>query len=455
MKNRILSLLLALALAVSLVPAARAAQSDGVRVAVIDTGISTAAVDPDSILPGDNYILPGETTEDKLGHGTAIAGIIVGSESARITGICPTAALVPLVIATKDETDTAVQGDTAMTAKAIRDAVDRYGCRIINISAGAATSSWQLNKAVAYAREKGALVISSAGNNQKTNPGAVYYPGGYDGVLCVGAANEDGSIASYSQRNDTVDLLALGSMRVATVKGTRIKAYGTSYATAIVTGAAAQIWTNHPELTADEVRQILLDSTRTVGGWPVFDLAAALAWEPVVSPFTDVAEGDDCYDAVLWAADNGIVNGVTPTTFAPKGTMTRAQMVTVLWRAQGCPEPTTAACPFTDVDMAGYYGKAVLWAVEQGLINGTTPTTFAPAMDCTRAHMVTLLYRLGGQSAVTGANIFSDVAVGTWYHKAVLWGAQQGIVTETCEFFPNQDCTRAEMVTFLYRYFVK
>lgn len=448
MKKFLSAILITLTLLAS--SAAQAAEGGELRVAVVDTGISTKAVSSDSILLGKNYVLPDEDTEDKLGHGTAVSAIIVGSKAARITGICPEAKLVPLVTASKDETGATVQGDTAMAAKAIRDAVDLYGCRIINISSGAATSSWQLSNAVAYAKEHGALVISSAGNNQKTNPGAVYYPGGYDSVLCVGAANSDGSIASYSQRNDTVDLLALGSMRVATIKGTRINAMGTSYSTAIVTGAAALIWSRYPDLTADEVRAAVLSCTRQVKDWRVLDIQAAAEWSP--SPFTDVVPGDDCYEAVCWSAANGIVNGVTPTTFDPNGTMTRAQMVTILWRAQGCPEPSNTACPFTDVNLDSYYGKAVLWAVEQGLINGVTPTAFAPDRHCTRAHMVTLLHRVSGRPAVTGEGTYADVADGTWYHDAVLWGAQQGIVTETGEFFPDQDCSRAHMVTWLYRW---
>lgn len=453
MKNRILSLLLVLVLALSLVPSAFAAQADGVRVAVIDTGISTAAVSPASIADGANYIRPQDDTGDKLGHGTAVSAIIVGSEAARVTGICPTATLVPLVYCSKNSEGLQVRGDTAMVAQAIYDAIDVYHCDIINISSGSTGGSNRLKEAVEYAEQKGVLVVSSAGNAQETNPGAVYYPGGYETAICVGAANSDGTIAAFSQQNDTVDLLALGTdLGLASIKGTRIRGEGTSFATAIVTGAAAQIWAEHPELTADEVREILLDSTRSIDGWPVFDLKTALAWGADDSPFTDVAPGDDCYDAVCWSAANGIVNGVTPTTFVPNGTMTRAQMVTILWRAQGCPEPTTAVCPFTDVNMDSYYGKAVLWAVEQGLTNGTTPTTFAPNQDCTRAHMVTLLYRLSGQPAVTGEGTYTDVADGTWYHDTALWGAEQGIVTETGEFFPNQDCTRAQMVIWLFRW---
>ena len=315
------------------------AAEGGVRVAVIDTGISTAAISPDSIGEGVNYIRPQDDTGDKLGHGTAVSAIIVGSEAARIEGICPTAELVPLVTASKDETGEQVRGDTAMVAQAIYDAIDVYGCKLINISSGSTGGSVRLQEAVEYAERKGVLVISCAGNGQESNPGAVYYPGGYDSVICVGAANANGTIAAFSQQNDTVDLLALGTdLRLASVRGTRIRGEGTSFATAIVTGAAAQIWTQHPDLTAGEVRQILLDSTRRVDGWKVLDLEAALAWEaePI---FTDVAKGAYYYDAVLWAAERGITGGTGAGGFAPDTACTRGQIVTFLWRAVGSPEP--------------------------------------------------------------------------------------------------------------------
>ena len=285
MKKRILSLLLVLALAVSLAPSAFAAQEEGIRVAVIDTGISTAAVDPARIGGGMNYIRPQDDLEDKLGHGTAVSAIIVGSEPAGVAGVCPTAVLVPLVYCSENGEGLQVRGDTAMVAQAIYDAVDVYDCQIINVSSGSAGGSKRLQEAVEYAERKGVLVISCAGNAQETNPGAVYYPGGYESVICVGAANSDGSIAAFSQQNDTVDLLALGTdLRLASVNGTRIRGEGTSFATAIVTGAAAQIWTNHPDWTAGDVRAALLAATRTVSGWPVFDLDAALRGSPVQRP---------------------------------------------------------------------------------------------------------------------------------------------------------------------------
>ena len=436
------------------------AAEDGVRVAVIDTGISTAAVSPDSIAEGINYIRPQDDTEDKLGHGTAVSAIIVGSEAAPVTGICPTAQLVPLVTTSKDDEGKQVRGDTAMVAQAIYDAIDVYGCKIINISSGSTGGSSRLQEAVEYAERKGVLVISCAGNGQESNPGAIYYPGGYGSVICVGAANSDGTIAAFSQQNDTVDLLALGTdLRLASIKGTRIRGEGTSYATAIVTGAAAQLWTQNPDLTANEVRQILLDSTRTVDGWRVFDLEAALAWTPKDTDivFSDVAEGAYYYDAVLWAAERGITGGTGDGKFTPDATCTRAQMVTFLWRAAGSPEPTTTVCPFTDVDVGSYYGKAVLWAMENGITGGTSATTFSPDMTCTRGQMATFLCRMADGKPVSNSNIFTDVESDAYYAEPVQWAVENGITNGTGEnkFSPDAICTRAQIVTFLYRYFAK
>ena len=429
------------------------AAEDGVRVAVIDTGISTAAVSPDSIAEGINYIRPQDDTEDKLGHGTAVSAIIVGSESARVTGICPTARLVPLVTTSKDEAGEQVRGDTAMVAQAIYDAVDVYGCKIINISSGSTGGSSRLQEAVEYAERKGILVISCAGNGQETNPGAVYYPGGYDSVLCVGAANSDGTIAAFSQQNDTVDLLALGTdLRLASIKGTRIRGEGTSFATAIVTGAAAQLWTQHPDLTANEVRQILLDSTRTVDGWKVFDLEAAVAWSPY-DVFSDVAAGDWFYDSVLWAVEQNVTTGTTETTFSPERTCTHAEILTFLWRAQG--EPQAAAMNTYNhaaVGQGAYYDDALLWAWETGVV---TDRDLDPGGYCSRSDAVTCLWRLAG-SPEFGTPDFADVPAGAAYADAVRWAVENGITNGTSDttFSPAMSCTRAQIVTFLYRCFV-
>lgn len=171
-------------------------------------------------------------------------------------------------------------------------------------------------------------------------------------------------------------------------------------------------------------------------------------------PFTDVKESDYYYDAVAWALEMGITDGTSDTTFSPNASCTRAQMVTFLWRAAGSPEPSGKTNPFADVDETAYYFKALLWAVENGITDGTSATTFSPDMTCTRGQMAAFLYRNAKTPAVTGSASFTDVTDGDYFSDAVVWAAQEGITVGTSDttFSPAADCTRGQMVTFLYRY---
>lgn len=170
-----------------------------------------------------------------------------------------------------------------------------------------------------------------------------------------------------------------------------------------------------------------------------------------VNPFTDVAANAYYCDAVLWAVANGVTNGTTATTFSPDVTVTRAQMVTFLWRAHGAPR-ATGANPFTDVSADAYYYDAVLWAVESGVTNGTTATTFGPNAPVTRAQAVTFQWRAAGAPAVSGGS-FADVAANAYYAGAVSWAVANGITngTTAATFSPDTPVSRAQVVTFLYR----
>ena len=171
------------------------------------------------------------------------------------------------------------------------------------------------------------------------------------------------------------------------------------------------------------------------------------------NPFTDVA--DDAYyaDAVIWAVGKGITGGTTATTFSPNAACTRAHAVTFLWRAAGSPAPQSHAMPFTDVAEGSYYHDAVLWAVENGITKGTSDTAFSPNATCTRAQIVTFLWRSQKSPSSGGVNPFTDVAADAYYADAILWAAENGITggTTTTTFSPNNDCTRAQIVTFLFR----
>ena len=167
--------------------------------------------------------------------------------------------------------------------------------------------------------------------------------------------------------------------------------------------------------------------------------------------FYDVPNNAYFYEAVKWAVKNGITTGVGNDLFAPEQPCTRAQIVTFLWRAAGSPEPKTASS-FTDVSASAYYAKAVAWAVENGITNGMTETTFAPDATCTRGQSVTFLYRALKGTASGSAN-FTDVPANAFYADAVNWAVASDVTngTSNTTFSPNADCTRAEIVTFLYR----
>ena len=175
-----------------------------------------------------------------------------------------------------------------------------------------------------------------------------------------------------------------------------------------------------------------------------------------VNPFVDVLPSDYCYDAVLWAVNQGVTSGVSSTMFAPNQPCTRAQIVTFLWRAAGSPAPKSAS-NFTDVPADAYYAKAVAWAVENGITGGTGDGKFSPDATCTRAQAVTFLYRASGSPAVSGSAAFTDVAADAYYAAAVAWAEKNGITGGIGGglFGSNQSCTRGQIVTFLYRTYNK
>ena len=174
---------------------------------------------------------------------------------------------------------------------------------------------------------------------------------------------------------------------------------------------------------------------------------------PQTGVFVDVATGSYYEDAVDWAVENGITQGTDDTHFSPDGICTRAQAVTFLWRAAGSPKPETRAMPFADIPVGSYYYDAVLWAVENGITKGTSDTTFSPNMTCTRAQIVAFLWRSEKSPAAGTANPFADVKSTAYYADAVLWAVKENITrgTTNTTFSPDADCTRSQIVTFLWR----
>ena len=172
------------------------------------------------------------------------------------------------------------------------------------------------------------------------------------------------------------------------------------------------------------------------------------------NPFKDVKANEYYETPVLWAVTKEITKGTAEDTFSPNDECTRGQIVTFLWRAAGEPAPKSAKNPFKDVKKSEYYYKAVLWAVENGITNGMDATHFAPDASCTRGQVVTFLWRAAGEPAPkTAKNPFKDIKKSEYYYNAVLWAVENGItngMTDTT-FAPNSTCTRGHIVTFLYR----
>ena len=238
----------------------------GSRIALIDTGISGPAIDPVHLDEGYNYLEQSRDTDDRVGHGTALAGILLGLPAKNQPGIAPDAVLVPLVYYSQDAAGKVLDGGSDLLAQAIRDAVKVYQCQIILIGAGTIGDSEDLQSAIAYAEKQGVVVVAAVGNENEDHPEVEFFPAAYETVLGVAALRADEGIATFSQRNKSVTLSAPGTdLKVATVRGRTVRAFGTSYAAAYVAGGVALLKAEYPSLTPGQVRSVLLATARDIG----------------------------------------------------------------------------------------------------------------------------------------------------------------------------------------------
>lgn len=254
---RILCILLSLAVVGGMTVTVEYITRDPVIIGIIDTGISTRAIPAERLSEGKNYFDPTQSTEDTYGHGTAVASVILKH--------FPQAKLVPLVSNVYDG-KRIQQVDNDVFAQMIRDAVDVYGCQIVNVSMGLILDKPSVREAVEYAEEKGVPVIASAGNDYARDGEFKYYPAGYDTVFAVGSVNEKKTeVSDFSQRGDWVDVYACGEeVTVKTLSGNKKKNEGTSYAAALVTALAARLLQKNPDLSPADLREDLLKKCKTL-----------------------------------------------------------------------------------------------------------------------------------------------------------------------------------------------
>ena len=485
-------------------------------VAIIDTGVDPEA---ENLVARSykSYDIVNGTTElsevtspaagEARGHGTRVASILdaVLPENVRFMYL------------------RVFNGDGAnhtQVLSAIQYATE-HGADVINLSLG-----WEngqhydfLDEALEAAKQKGIVVVCAAGNKHQNVESS--YPASNENTIAVSGINRRLAFDSYySNYGEKIDFCAPGSdIKATALGGVTVNCAGTSFAAPHITAAAAELKMVEPTADAGRIYELLKACAKDLGetgkddyyGWGIPVLSEndvrriAHSWDaghltrdatvlrdgervytctacgetrsetiPATAKtsdtdFVDVPDTEYYAIPVAWAAANGITNGTDPLHFSPDRVCTRAQVVTFLWRAAGSPDPVTATNRFTDVESGAYYYNAVRWAVENGITNGTSDTTFAPDDPCTRAHVVTFLWRLDktgagadtmgtetlpAASAAPLAVTFTDVPAGAYYAEAVNWAVRNGItngMTPTT-FGPDDGCTRAHVVTFLYRY---
>ncbi|MDD6035059.1 MAG: S8 family serine peptidase [Lachnospiraceae bacterium] len=265
MKNKlpILCIILVLLTGCAYMPQSAAVEADGVKIALIDTGISTKAIEKERILPGYNYVTGSDDTEDRINHGTAVSSIIVGCESAEVKAMSDNAYLIPLVVVDKVDGNTKVVTPDVL-AKAIRDSIDIYEADIINVSLGIQNDDSALCEAVEYAAEKGIPVISAVGNGGVD--GSPYYPAAYETVLAVGSCDDKGNESDFSQSG--AEIFAPGErIMLASRNGVPYGIKGTSFATGFVSAYAANLLAEEPKLTPNELYDKLIEKALSNGGY--------------------------------------------------------------------------------------------------------------------------------------------------------------------------------------------
>lgn len=232
-------------------------------IALLDTGVAGDAINSTYLLPGYNYVTDSDDTEDTMNHGTAVASIILGSDTAKVKGAAQNVYVVPLVVVTKENGET-VSVSPDILAKAIRDAIDIYDADIINVSLGIFKEDSALFEAVEYAEEKGVLVVSAVGNDGgNARP---YYPAAYDTVLAAGSCDEQGNMSEFTQNG--ADVLAQGEdIWLASKNGKTYGAKGTSYAAGLVSANAALILMETTSLTVQELREAVVQRADAGGGY--------------------------------------------------------------------------------------------------------------------------------------------------------------------------------------------
>ena len=446
----------------------------GVRIGIVDSGVNPHPALGDRLLPGRCCIpdAADETdTSDTVDHGTRVAGLIAGTGEEGYLGPAPEAELVPLKCTDGKE------AKVSAVCAAIYSGIDDFGCQILNLSLGVSQEYIALREAIAYAEERGVLVVSAVGNNGDAR---LYYPAAYDTVIGVGAVGEDGIVYLRSNHNASLFLTAPGvNVTTTFAQGGYGTATGTSFAVPAVTAAAAVLLSARADLTPARLRELLAGSAEDRGiqgfdeyyGHGILNISGSLAalleapeeageeYCPL-SAFTDLDQAAWYHDGVHYALESGLMKGVGEGQFAPAVPASRGMIVTMLWRLEGEPAPAGEAS-FSDVPEGTWYTEAVRWAASSGIAGGYGDGRFGPVNSITREQLVTILCRyarylgLDTASVSAGLSAFPDgTAVSPWAAEAMGWAVGAGLIsgTEGGLLSPGTDAGRAQVATVLLRF---
>lgn len=450
---------------------AETAYAASVKIGVIDTGVSVkdGLIDESRIMDGKNYVFEDGDTDDLVGHGTRVAGLITGTQDGVINSPSSESLIVPLVYYSKYVSGTVKNGGIEAICSAVYDAVDVFGCDIINISSGVSADDQRLESAARYAEENGVLVISSCGNDG----GDTYYPAGYDTVLGVGSHDGNNEPSEFSSKGRGVDLLTSGeNLTVVSLKNAEDyeKVKGTSYSAAIMTAYAASALEKYPELKPGELRGIMKASCYDIceygydeeSGYGIFSddkfyENLKLFGDGELVFFMDVSDDAWYYENIKTAYQNGWLGGTGDVTFEPELDVTRAMFVSALYRAEGEPQ-TDRELMFYDVADDSYYCDAVRWALDKGLVEGYTDTVFAPDDVISREEAAVIMKRYSGDTIMSGYDIscFTDKDdISDWAQSAVKWALETGVMNGKSDdrFEPKSTLTRAELSAVLQRFY--
>ncbi len=455
---------------------------NGVRVGIIDTGVSlnTGDIDSSRLLPGKNLVDPTQNTDDTNGHGTFIAGIIGASKGngVGIAGVVPNVTIVPL------KTSTDGKSNTKINSEAIYAAVDEFHCDVINISTGSLKGTNQEHEALKYAESKGVIVVCSTGNEGNEN---LHYPGAYEETIGVGFVNIAQKTTSFSNHNESIDVVAPGfgvvslSCRIPYIA--KLGA-GSSYAAPFVAGLAAMLKEKYPDMNKTDFLEILKMSSKDLGdkgydtyyGWGLVQVPEAIqaadayfsnaqpsdgeklpAASSLIERFRDVLKNSWFYNVIQYVAEKGYMKGVGENSFEPQSLVTRAQIAQILYNIAGKPEFTPAGS-FSDVSSSAWYYAPVMWAEQAGLVNGFPEGTFDPNAPATREQMAAILQRFAkwqGLNADAGSAVainFLDAGkISDWAKSAMQWATSLGVMNgdNLGRLNPLGYATRAEVASML------